>query len=166
MKAGLGSYSITLPNGLSVGAIGAVNAVGDIIDPDTGKIVAGVRNPDGTFADARTLLRTGATGPRPRAGENTTIGLVATNAKLTKTQAQRMALMADDGFARAIYPSHTVGDGDTVFALATGLWTGEADVTQIGALAAEVMARAIVRAATEATGLPNLPAVRDLKKPR
>jgi L-aminopeptidase/D-esterase-like protein len=166
MKAGLGSYSITLPNGLSVGAIVAVNAVGDIIDPDTGKVVAGVRNPDGTFADARTLLRTGATGPRPRAGENTTIGLVATNAKLTKTQAQRMALMADDGFARAIYPSHTVGDGDTVFALATGLWTGEADVTQIGALAAEVMARAIVRAATEATGLPNLPAVRDLKKER
>ena len=164
MKAGLGSYSITLRNGLSVGAIVAVNAVGDIIDPDTGKIVAGVRNPDGTFADARTLLRTGQTGPRPRAGENTTIGLVATNARLTKTQAQRMALMADDGFARAIYPAHTVGDGDTVFALATGQWTGEADVTQIGALAAEVMARAIVRAATEATGLPNLPAVRDLPR--
>jgi L-aminopeptidase/D-esterase-like protein len=164
MKAGLGSFSITLPNGLSVGAIVAVNAVGDIIDPDTGKIVAGVRNPDGSFADARTLLRTGQTGPRPRAGENTTIGLVATNARLTKAQAQRMALMADDGFARAIYPSHTVGDGDTVFALATGQWTGEADVTQIGALAADVMARAIVRAATEATGLPNLPAARDLKR--
>ena len=164
MKSGLGSYSITLLNGLSVGAIVAVNAVGDIIDPDTGKIVAGVRNPDGTFADARTLLRTGQTGPRPRPGENTTIGLVATNARLTKTQAQRMALMADDGFARAIYPAHTVGDGDTVFALATGQWTGEADVTQIGALAAEVMARAIVRAATEATGLPNLPAARDLPR--
>lgn len=164
MKAGLGSYSITLPNGLSVGAIVAVNAVGDIIDPDTGKIVAGVRNPDGTFADARTLLRTGRTGPRPRAGENTTIGLVATNARLTKAQAQRMALMADDGYARAIYPSHTVGDGDTVFALATGQWSGDADVTQIGALAADVMARAIVRAATQATGLPDLPAARDLKK--
>ena len=164
MKAGLGSYSITLPNGLSVGAIVAVNAVGDIIDPDTGKIVAGVRNPDGTFADARTLLRTGQTGQRPRPGENTTIGLVATNARLTKPQAQRMALMADDGFARAIYPAHTVGDGDTVFALATGQWTGDADVTQIGALAAEVMARAIVRAATEATGLPNLPAARDLPR--
>ena len=166
MKAGIGSYSITLPNGLTVGAIVAVNAVGDIINPDTGKIVAGVRNPDGTFADARTLLRTGATGPRPRAGENTTIGLVATNATLTKVQAQRMALMADDGFARAIYPSHTMGDGDTVFALATGKWTGDVDVTQIGALAADVMSRAIVRAATEATGLPNIPAVRDLKKQR
>jgi len=164
MKAGLGSYSITLPNGLSVGAIVAVNAVGDIIDPDTGKVVAGVRNPDGTFADARTLLRTGQSGPRPRTGENTTIGLVATNARLTKAQAHRIALMADDGFARAIYPSHTTGDGDTVFALATGQWTGDADVTQIGALAADVMARAIVRAATEATGLPNLPAARDLKK--
>ena len=163
MKAGLGSYSITLPNGLSVGAIVAVNAVGDIIDPDTGKIVAGVRNPDDTFADARRLLRTGQTGPRPRAGENTTIGLVATNARLTKAQAHRIALMADDGLARAIYPSHTTGDGDTVFALGTGRWTGDADVTQIGALAADVMARAIVRAATEATGLANLPAARDLK---
>lgn len=164
MKAGLGSYSITLPNGLSVGAIVAVNAVGDIIDPDTGKVVAGVRNPDGTFADARKILRSGQTGQTPRPGENTTIGLVATNAKLTKTQAQRMALMADDGFARAIFPSHTMGDGDTVFALATGQWAGEVNITQIGALAADVMARAIVRAATEATGLPNLPAARDLKR--
>lgn len=164
MKAGLGSYSITLPNGLSVGAIVAVNAVGDIIDPDTGTVVAGVRNPDGSFADARVLLRTGQTGPRPRAVENTTIGLVATNARLTKAQAHRMALMADDGLARAIFPSHTQGDGDTVFALATGQWTGEADSTQVGALAADVMARAIVRAATEATGIPGLPAARDLKR--
>jgi L-aminopeptidase/D-esterase-like protein len=164
MKAGLGSYSITLPNGLSVGAIVAVNAVGDIIDPDSGKVVAGVRNPDGTFADARALLRGGQTGPRPRPGENTTIGLVATNARLTKAQANRMALMADDGLARAIFPSHTQGDGDTVFALATGQYAGEVDITQVGALAADVMARAIVRAATEATGIPNIPAVRDLKK--
>lgn len=164
MKSGLGSFSITLPSGLTVGAIVAVNAVGDIIDPDTGKVVAGVRNPDGTFADARTLLRTGQTGPRPRAAENTTIGLVATNAKLTKAQAHRMALMADDGFARAIFPSHTMGDGDTVFSLATGQWDGEADITQIGALAADVMSRAIVRAVTEATGIPSFPAVRDLKK--
>ena len=166
MKAGLGSYSITLPNGLSVGAIVAVNAVGDIIDPDTGRIVAGVRNADGTFADARVLLRTGQTGPRPRAGENTTIGLVATNARLTKAQAHRMALMADDGLARALFPAHTNGDGDTVFSLATGQWNGDADITQLGALAADVMSRAIVRAATEATGLPNLPAARDLKAPK
>ena len=75
-----------------------------------------------------------------------------------------MALMADDGLARAIFPSHTMGDGDTVFSLATGTWSGEVDVTQVGALAADAMARAIVRAATEATGVPNIPAARDLKK--
>ncbi len=164
MKGGLGSYAITLPNGLTVAAIVAVNAVGDIIDPDTGKVVAGVRNSDGTLADARLLLRSGPPLQQPRPGENTTIGLVATNAKLTKAEAHRMALMADDGFARAIFPSHTMGDGDTVFSLATGRWTGQVNITQIGALAADVMARAIVRAATEATGLPGLPAVRDLAK--
>ena len=164
MKAGLGSYAMRLPNGLVVGAIVAVNAVGDIIDPDTGRVVAGVRNPDGSFADARKLLRAGGPRETPRPGENTTIGLVATNAKLTKADAHRMAIMADDGFARAIFPSHTMGDGDTVFSLATGTWTGEANITQIGALAADVLAQAIVRAATEATGLPNIPAVRDLPR--
>lgn len=164
MKAGLGSYAITLPNGLTVGAIVAVNAVGDIIDPDTGQVVAGVRTAENTLADARKLLRAGPPPSPGRPGENTTIGLVATNAKLTKAEAHRMALMADDGFARAIFPSHTMGDGDTVFSLATGKWTGQVNITQIGALAADVMARAIVRAATEATGLPNLPAARDLPK--
>jgi L-aminopeptidase/D-esterase-like protein len=164
MKAGLGSYAIVMPNGLVVAAIVAVNAVGDIIDPDTGAVVAGVRNADGTLADARKLLRAGPPPQTPRPGENTTIGLVATNARLTKAEVNRMALMADDGFARAIFPAHTMGDGDTVFSLATGKWTGEANITQIGALAADVMARAIVRAATEATGLPNLPAARDLPK--
>jgi len=164
MKSGIGSAAIRMPNGLVVAAIVAVNAVGDIIDPSTGRVVAGVLNADGSFADARKIIRSGALFERPRAGENTTIGLVATNAKLTKDQANRMALMADDGFARAIAPSHTMGDGDTVFALATGRWTGDADITAVGALAAEAMADAIVRAATQATGLPNLPAVRDLKK--
>src|SRR5260221_270182 len=82
------------------------SAVGDIIDPATGKVVAGVRNPDGTFADARKILRGGTIG-QPRAGENTTIGVVATNAKLSRALAARMALMADDGYARAISPSHT-----------------------------------------------------------
>src|SRR5213596_2476376 len=97
-KSGIGTASITLPNGLVVAALVAVNAVGDIVDPATGKIVAGVRNPDNTFADARKILRSGASAQPPRAGENTTIGLVATNAKLTKSQATRMALMADDGY--------------------------------------------------------------------
>jgi L-aminopeptidase/D-esterase-like protein len=163
MKSGLGSAAIRMPNGLVVAAIVAVNAVGDIIDPDTAKVVAGALTPDGTFADARTILTSGVL-QQPRAGENTTIGVVATNAKLTKAEASRMALMADDGYARAIYPSLTNGDGDTIFSLATGRWTGQADVTIVGALAAEAMARAVVRAATQATGLPGLPAARDLKK--
>lgn len=163
-KSGIGTASIRLPNGLVVAAIVAVNAVGDIIDPANGKVVAGVRNTDNTFADARVMLRTGANVQRPRAGENTTIGLVATNAKLTKALASRMALMADDGYARAISPSHTNGDGDTIFSLATGRWDGTADITLIGALAAEAMADAVVRAGTQATGAAGIPAARDLKR--
>ena len=163
MKAGIGSAAIILPNGLVVGAIVAVNAVGDIIDPDTGRTVAGARNADGTLADARRLLQSGANSQAPGPGQNTTIGVVATNARLTKTQANRMALMAEDGYARAIYPSHTEGDGDTIFSLATGRWNGTASVTNIGALAAEAMARAVVRAATQATSVAGIPAARDLK---
>jgi L-aminopeptidase/D-esterase-like protein len=162
MKAGVGSAAIALPNGLVVGALVAVNAVGDIIDPDTGAVVAGARNPDGTLADVRKLIRRGTVGSRPRAGENTTIGVVATNARLTKAEANRLALMADDGYARALNPSHTFGDGDTVFALATGRWTAEANLTVIGALAAEAMADAIVRAATQAESSNGLPSARDL----
>ena len=162
MKAGIGSAAITLPDGLTVAAIVAVNAVGDIIDPETGRVVAGARNPDGSLADVRRLMRSGALSERPRAGENTTIAVVATNARLTKAEASRMALMADDGLARAIVPSHTIGDGDTVFALATGRWSGQANISLIGALAAEALADAIVRAATQATALGGLPAARDL----
>lgn len=162
MKAGLGSAAIALPNGLVVGAIVAVNAVGDVIDPETGRVVAGVLNPDGSIADVRRLLKNGELIPRARVGENTTIGLAATNARLTKAQTNRLALMADDGLARAINPSHTASDGDTVFALATGRWTGEANVTVIGALAAEAMAEAIVRAAVTADGLEGLPSARQV----
>jgi L-aminopeptidase/D-esterase-like protein len=163
-KSGIGTAAIALPNGLIVAALVAVNAVGDIIDPATGAVVAGVRNPDGTFADARKILRSGSTAPPSRAGENTTIGVVATNATLTKAQASRMALMADDGYARAISPSHTAGDGDTIFSLATGRWNGTADVSIIGALAAEAMADAVVRAGTQATGVAGIPAARELRK--
>src|SRR6185503_3699492 len=99
--------------------------VGDVIDPETGAVIAGERTADGkSLLDIRRLLRTtglARTAP-PRAGENTTLAVVATNARLTKTEINRVALMADDGFARAINPSHTMGDGDTVFALATGRW--------------------------------------------
>lgn len=162
MKAGVGSASITLPNGLVVAALAVVNAVGDIIDPTTGAVVAGVRSSNGTLADARKLLRAGAPIATPRAGENTTIAVVATNAKLTKTQANRLALMADDGLARAINPSHTQGDGDTVFGLATGRWDGAVDMTTIGGLAADVLAEAIVRAATQADSLGGLASARQL----
>ena len=168
MKAGIGSAAITLPNGLSVGAIVAVNAVGDIVNPWTGEVVAGVLNPDGTLADARKLLRGGQPLPAPRGRVQQARaqrgGVVARNARLTKAQVTRVALMADDGFARAINPAHTLGDGDTVFALATGKWDGEPNVTVIGALAAEVMAEAIVRAATEAASLAGVTAARDLPK--
>jgi L-aminopeptidase/D-esterase-like protein len=165
MKGGLGSAAIALPNGLVVAAIVAINSVGDIVDPDTGKVIAGVRTDDGkSLADARKLLRSGAIGrrPAPGAGENTTIGLVATNARLTKTEVNRVAMMADDGLARAIHPSHTPGDGDTVFSLATGRWEGQASISLIGALAADAMAEAIVRAASKADSLNGVPSAREL----
>jgi L-aminopeptidase/D-esterase-like protein len=162
MKAGLGSASIRLANGLVVGAIVAVNAVGDIIDPVSGQVVAGVRNANGTLADARRILRESAEPAPARPGENTTIAVVATNARLTKEQANRLALMADDGLARAINPSHTIGDGDTVFALATGTWDGPANITVVGGLAAEALSEAVVRAATQATAAGGLPSARDI----
>ena len=165
MKGGIGSASITLTSGLVVAALVAVNAVGDVVDPSTGQVVAGVRTADGkSLADARKLLRDGsllrAVAPRP--AENTTIAVVATNARLTKTDANRVALMADDGLARALSPSHTIGDGDTVFALATGRWSGQADTSIIGALAAEVLADAIVRAAVQAQSLGGVPSAREM----
>jgi L-aminopeptidase/D-esterase-like protein len=165
MKGGIGSAAILMPDGLIVAALVAVNAAGDIIDPATGKVVAGVRTADGrSLADARVLLATGALRQPARLGENTTLGIVATNATLTKTQATKVAEMAHDGFARAIYPSHTMGDGDTIFAIATGSQTGPAaDVSRVGALAAQVVADAILRAARQATGIPGYPAARDLK---
>ncbi len=167
MKSGLGTASISLPNGLVVAAMVAVNAVGDIIDPATGEVVAGVRGEDGKgLADARTLIRAGGPSRRrqPRSGENTTIGIVATNATLTQVEAKKMAMMAHDGFARAISPAHLPSDGDLIFSLATGTFDGEANLTIVGALAAEVMADAILRAATQATSLPGYPAVRDLEQ--
>lgn len=163
MKSGIGSTAIEIPGGLVVAALVAVNAVGDVIDPSTGAIVAGARTADGKgFVDARKLVLMPP--PDARSGENTTIGIVATNATLTKAEALKVAQMAHDGYARAIYPVHTPADGDTVFSLATGRYTGRASVGQIGMLAAEAMARAIVRAAKQATASGGLPAARDLKQ--
>jgi L-aminopeptidase/D-esterase-like protein len=164
MKGGIGSAAIRMPDGLIVAALVAVNAAGDVIDPATGKVVAGVRTADGkSLADARALLTSGALRQPARLGENTTLGVVATNATLTKTQATKVAEMAHDGFARAIYPSHTMGDGDIVFALATNAQSASADVSRVGALAAQVVADAIVRAARQATSIPGYPAARDIR---
>jgi L-aminopeptidase/D-esterase-like protein len=162
MKGGVGSFAFTHQNGLVVAAIAAVNAVGDVIDPLTGAVVAGARNLDGSLADLRKLLRSGAPFAEPRPAENTTIAVVATNARLTKAEVARVAIMADDGFAKAIVPSHTVGDGDTVFALATGQWTGPANLTVIGALAAEALAEAIVRGVSKAETLYGAASAREL----
>lgn len=162
MKGGIGSASMVLPGGLVVAALVAVNARGDVIDPSTGQVVAGVRTEDGRrLADARVLLRQGLPAPLAPA-ENTTLGVVATNAVLTKTQAALVARMAHDGFARAIAPVHTPSDGDTIFALATGTRTGAVDVGAIGAIAADVTAQAIVNAVRAAEPLPSLPSARSL----
>ncbi len=160
MKSGVGSVAITMPDGLVVAALAAVNAFGDVIDPSTGQVVAGVRTEDGRrLADVRTLV-SGIAARAP--GQNTTLVVVATNARLTKTQAAKVAQMAHDGFARAIWPVHTPVDGDVAFALATGTLEQPADLLRVGALAADATAQAIVRAVREAHSLPDLPAARDL----
>jgi len=149
MKAGIGTASIDV-NGLIIAAIVAVNALGDVIDPGSGTKIAGLRS--GTTLDVLKNSRS------PSAVQsNTVIGAVATNAKLNKVQATKVAQMAHDGLAQSIRPAHTMFDGDTIFALATG--EVEADVSMVGAFAAEVMAQAIVRAArmaASAGGLPGL----------
>ena len=162
VKSGVGSFAIATADGLVVAALVVANPFGDVVDPATGRVVAGVRSATGQgFADARLLIRNGT--KRASSGGNSTIGVVATNATLTKAQANYVAQMADDGYARAIYPIHTVVDGDTVFALATGVRPAEPDLVTIGELAAEAMSEAVLRAARQATGVPGFPALRDLR---
>ena len=157
MAGGFGNFAIRMENGLVVAAAVVVNSVGDVIDPGTGEVVAGIRDPaSGELLDARLVLRgRGAPGRNAAGagaaltslpGANTTIAVVATNAVLTKAQATKVAQMAQDGIARAIYPAHTPSDGDTVFSLATGTLESGADVMLVGALAADALARAIVQA--------------------
>jgi L-aminopeptidase/D-esterase-like protein len=162
MKGGIGTAAVTLADGLTVGAIMAVNPVGDVVDPATGRVIAGVRTDDGSrLADARTLIRAGAL-LRSGGSFHTTIGVVATNARLTKAQATKVAQMAQDGLARTIYPAHTPADGDAIFALSTGDLDGAADLTTVGSLAADMVAEAILRAVRSATGVAGIPAARDL----
>lgn len=146
MKAGIGTASLHF-RGTVIGALVAVNAFGDVIDPGSRKMIAGVRS--GTTLQKMKTMKT-----RP-IRSNTVIGVVATNAKLTKAQATKVAQMAQDGIARAVRPAHTMFDGDTIFTLATG--EKKADVSTVGAYAAEVMVEAIVHAvrmAKSAGGLP------------
>ncbi|MFN0088245.1 MAG: P1 family peptidase [Blastocatellia bacterium] len=163
MKGGLGTASVRA-DGLTVGAIVAVNAVGDVIEPGAGRVLAGVRSKDGkTILGAMTAILRGDPLPPAFGGTATTIGVVATDARLDKATAAKVAQMAHDGLARTINPIHTMSDGDTIFAVATGKSTRSAGATLIGALAAEAMARAVVRAVRAARGIPGYPASADLK---
>ena len=153
MKGGIGTASITV-DGITVGAIVACNALGDVVDPATAKIIAGARTADGTaLLDSRSAVIAGNAHKPVLAGSNTTIGVVATDAVLTKAQAHRLAQVAHDGLARAINPVHTMSDGDTMFALGTGASGKTAGMMLLGTLAAEVTARAIVRAVLAAKGV-------------
>ncbi|HEX5227141.1 MAG TPA: P1 family peptidase [Bryobacteraceae bacterium] len=165
MKSGLGSASLRVGStGIVVGAIVAVNAAGDVVDPKSGAIIAGARKPDGSgFVDSMARIREGYT-VRIETAQNTTIGVVATNVALDKAQATKVAQMAHDGLARTIYPVHTPNDGDTIFAVATGAVTTRANPGAIGVLAAEVMAQAVLRAVMNARGIPGLPSYADLHR--
>ncbi|GHO83064.1 P1 family peptidase [Dictyobacter formicarum] len=159
MKGGLGSASMELLGGIVVGAIVLVNALGDIVDPETQQVVAGTRNIAGKSS--------GASNPFG----NTTIAVIATNATLTKAQVTKVAQMAHDGIAHVIRPAHTMFDGDTVFALATGsnapeiqqnTATAALQVSTLGAAAANTLARAIVKAVRSASDLHGVPAASSL----
>lgn len=163
MKGGIGTAVVELPSGLVVAAIVAVNPVGDVVDPTTGRTLAGVRTEQGDeLAGAMAVLREQGAGDR-RPGSNTVIGVVATNAALTQAEATKVAQMAHDGIARTVVPSHTPWDGDTVFALATGEHEGT-ELTTIGAFAAEVVAGAIVRAIRAAESIDGVPALADMPR--
>lgn len=168
MKSGIGTASLEIGSGVIVGAIAAVNAFGDVIDPTTGQIIAGARAKDigpvhigapGYFADTLQVMKSliGRTSLGFSKGKDTVIGVIATNAELDKETANKVAQMAHDGLARTIRPAHTMLDGDTIFALATG--EHPADVNIVGAYAAEVFAQAILRAVRSARPIAGLPAV-------
>ncbi len=166
MKGGIGTASLSA-GGFTVGALVACNAVGDVFDPATGRLLAGARSEDGRrIAGTRDALLAGQSAQRLLPGTNTTIGVVATDAVLTKPQAQRLAQVAHDGLARAINPVHTMLDGDTLFALGTGASGQPADMLLLATLAAEATARAVVNAVLAArtltVGPQTWPAASDL----
>jgi L-aminopeptidase/D-esterase-like protein len=152
MKGGLGSASVELEGGLIVAALAVVNAVGDVRD-EQGNILAGPRGEDGKLADSVDLMPQVA--DRMRWGQNTTLGIVATNARLTKPEATKVAQMSHDGLARAVYPVHTSVDGDAVFVAGVGEIETAPDV--VGAWGARMMQESIIRAIRLARGLPGVP---------
>lgn len=153
MKGGVGTASVSA-SGYTVGALVVCNAVGDVLDPATGQVIAGARTTDGhTLQNTRDALLAGHLPQHLLAGNNTTIGVIATDAVLSKAQAQRLAQVAHDGLARSINPVHTMLDGDTLFALGTGTSGKEADMLLLATLAAEATARAVVNAVHAAQGL-------------
>jgi L-aminopeptidase/D-esterase-like protein len=170
MKGGIGSASVTV-SGITIGAIVACNALGDVVDPTTGKVIAGVRTSahELSLLDSRQALLAGHTPALILAGTNTTLGVVATDAILTKTQAHRLAQAAHDGLARSINPVHTMSDGDTMFALGTGKSGKTLGMTTLATAAAEVTACAVVRAILAAQGIAQggikWPAACDLNQP-
>ena len=167
LKGGVGTASRLLPDGHRIGAVMAVNAFGDIVDPETGAIIAGPRSDNANeapFQSTREILRAGrrrGTGGAPQQPTNTTIGVVATDAPLTVAQANRLAMMAHSGIARAIVPSYGMGDGDTLFFVSTAppdtATVDNFSLTPIGAAAAEVVEHAILDAIRSATGLSGIP---------
>lgn len=161
MKGGLGSYAVQVGD-LKVGAIVAVNCVGDVIDPDTNEILAGLLSEDGKsiigtedevirLYDKKRNVFTG----------NTTIGVVATNGKFTKSEINKLASMSHNGYARSMRPAHSIFDGDTIFTMATGMV--EADINLVGLLAARVMERAVIDAVKSAESAYGLKSYSDFK---
>jgi L-aminopeptidase/D-esterase-like protein len=160
MKSGLGSAAVRLSGGLIVGALVAVNPFGDVVDPRNGEILAGAREPDSdAFANTLTVMKRSPSRGKADVTSNTVIGVVATNALLSKEQAGKVAQMAQDGIARTVRPAHTMFDGDTLFAVSTGQVA--ADVNLVGAVAAEVIAETVLRAVQTADGVGGLPAWND-----
>ncbi len=164
MKGGIGTASLTVGR-ITVAALVAVNAIGDVVDPASGRVLAGARDAAGLAPlDSMAALRGGQLPARLMAGMATTIGIVATDAALDKAQANKLAAMAHDGLARSINPVHTANDGDLMFALATGGSGLAGQMSVLGALAAEVTSRAVLNAVAAARGLvdPAIPSAHDL----
>lgn len=165
VKSGIGSASIITSDGLVVGALAVVNNFGDVLDYQTGQILAGCRNPEtNEFVDLTRILAGMSKPSEISVGENTNLGVIATNAKLDKVKAKMLAQMAEAGFARTLSPVHSTFDGDIIFAVSVG--EKEAELNRLGILAGEVLARAVNNAVLYADGLGVLPAIRDLKPRR